>query len=248
MPQIHKAMMRRYAILVAGGSGSRMKSDIPKQFLEIAQKPVLFYTLEKFFGLSPVPEIIVVLPEKSIDFWKNLCQKHHLGIPHQIVVGGETRYQSVKNALSFIAKQNTEKALVAIHDGVRPLVDREILEESYQVASQRGSAVASVPLKDSIREVKSLSESKSIPRNNFRLIQTPQTFIFSEIWQAFNTIEDSEQITDDASVMEMAGKKVHLIEGNYENIKITTPEDLLFAEAFLQKYETNTQLISTKNG
>jgi len=230
-------MRQRYAILVAGGSGSRMKSDIPKQFLEIAQRPVLFYTLEKFSSLSPAPQIVLVLPEKNVDFWKNICQKHHFYLPHEVVLGGETRFQSVKNALGFIAKQSSEEALVAIHDGVRPLVDLQVLEVSYQVAAQVGSAVASVVLKDSIREVQNLSESKSVPRANFRLIQTPQTFIFSEIWQAFNKIKDSKYITDDASVMEMAGNNIHLIEGNYENIKITTPEDLIFAEAFIKKFK-----------
>jgi 2-C-methyl-D-erythritol 4-phosphate cytidylyltransferase len=119
---------------------------------------------------------------------------------------------------------------------VRPLVDVEVLERSYQIAAQEGSAVASVPLKDSIREAKSLLESKNVPRSNFRLIQTPQTFIFSEIWQAFNQIADNENITDDASVMEMSGKQIRLIDGNYENIKITTPEDLIFAEAYLRKF------------
>lgn len=228
--------MQRYAILVAGGNGSRMKSDIPKQFLEIAQKPVLFYTLEKFACVSPSPQIILVLPEKSVDFWKTLCQKYHFSLPHEIIFGGETRYQSVKNALTWIAEKNIEKGLVAIHDGVRPFVDLSVLEESYQVAAQKGSAVASVALKDSIREVQNFSESRSVPRGNFRLIQTPQTFVFAEIWQAFNQITDNQNITDDASVMELSGKKIHLIEGNYENIKITTPEDLIFAEAFVKKY------------
>ncbi|GAB4130532.1 MAG: 2-C-methyl-D-erythritol 4-phosphate cytidylyltransferase [Raineya sp.] len=230
--------MQRYAILVAGGSGSRMKSEVPKQFLEIAQKPVLFYTLEKFSLLSPPPKIILVLPEKSIDFWKNLCLKHNFLIPHDLVLGGATRYQSVKNALSFIAQSKPEKALVAIHDGVRPFVDLAVLEESYRVASQEGSAVASVPLKESIRAVQSLSDSKSVARSNFRLIQTPQTFIFSEIWQAFGKVPDGENITDDASVLEFSGKKIHLIEGNYENIKITTPEDLIFAEAYIKNKYT----------
>jgi 2-C-methyl-D-erythritol 4-phosphate cytidylyltransferase len=228
--------MQRYAILVAGGTGTRMKSDIPKQFLEIAQKPVLFYTLEKFACLSPSTQIILVLPEKSVDFWKTLCQKYHFTLPHEIVFGGETRYLSVKNALTRIAQKNAEKALVAIHDGVRPFVNLAVLEESYRVAAQKGSAVASVSLKDSIREVQSLSESRSVPRANFRLIQTPQTFIFSEIWEAFHQVTDNPNITDDASVMELSGKKIHLIEGNYENIKITTPEDLIFAEAFVKKY------------
>jgi len=228
--------MQRYALIVAGGSGLRMQSDTPKQFLEIAGKPILFHTIEKFFKLSLIPKIVLVLPEQSVDFWKNLCQKYFFMFAHEIVLGGKTRYQSVKNALSFIAENQTEEVLVAIHDGVRPLVDVEVLEKSYQIAAQEGSAVASVPLKDSIREAKSLLESKNVPRSNFRLIQTPQTFIFSEIWQAFNQITDNENITDDASVMEMSGKKIRLIDGNYENIKITTPEDLIFAEAYLRKF------------
>lgn len=226
--------MQRYAVIVAGGGGTRMKSDIPKQFLEMIGRPILCYTIEKFFILVPKPQIILVLPERNIDLWKNLCSKHNFTLAHTIVLGGDTRYQSVKNALGFIASQNVDNALVAIHDGVRPFVDLRVVEESFQVAAQEGSAVASVPLKDSIRELKSLSESKHVARANFRLIQTPQTFIFSEIWQAFNQISDSESITDDASVMEMAGKSIRLIDGNYENIKITTPEDLIFAEAYIK--------------
>ena len=231
--------MQRYAVIVAGGGGTRMKSDIPKQFLEITGRPILFYTIEKFFSLVPTPQIILVLPERSTDFWRSLCSKHNFTLAHKIVLGGDTRYQSVKNALSFIASQNTEKALVAIHDGVRPFVDLQVVEESFQIAAQEGSAVASVPLKDSIRELKSFSESKHVARANFRLIQTPQTFIFSEIWQAFNQINDNEHITDDASVMEMAGKPIRLIDGNYENIKITTPEDLIFAEAYIKMQRRN---------
>jgi 2-C-methyl-D-erythritol 4-phosphate cytidylyltransferase len=223
--------LSKYTILVAGGSGSRMQSEIPKQFLLLNGKPILFHTIEKFYQIDSQMQIIVVLPQKDMDYWEEICQKYHFSIPIKVVEGGATRYQSVKNGLTWIASQ-TQEALVAIHDGVRPLVSNVVVLNSFEIASVKGSAIASVTLKDSIREVIE-DKSKSVPRTAYRLIQTPQTFRFSEIWQAFQKVADSPEITDDASVYEKAGFEVTLIEGNYENIKITTPEDLKIAQAFL---------------
>lgn len=219
----------KYTILVAGGSGSRMQSEIPKQFLLLNGKPILFHTIEKFYQINT--NIVVVLPQKDMDYWEKICQKYNFLIPIQTIVGGATRYQSVKNGLTWVATQ-TQEALVAIHDGVRPLVSDSVILNSFEIASEKGSAIASVTLKDSIREVFE-DRSQSVPRTAYRLIQTPQTFRFSEIWQSFERVSDSPEITDDASVYEKAGFEVTLIEGNYENIKITTPEDLKIAQAFL---------------
>jgi 2-C-methyl-D-erythritol 4-phosphate cytidylyltransferase len=223
--------LSKYTILVAGGSGSRMQSEIPKQFLLLHEKPILFHTIEKFHQIDPQMQIVVVLPQKDINYWEEICQKHFFSISVQIVIGGATRYQSVKNGLTWVATQ-TKEALVAIHDGVRPLVSNVVVLNSFEIASKKGSAIASVTLKDSIREIFE-NGSQSVPRTAYRLIQTPQTFRFSEIWEAFEKVSDSLEITDDASVYEKAGFEVTLIDGNYENIKITTPEDLKIAQAFL---------------
>lgn len=222
----------KYAVIVAGGSGSRMQSEIPKQFLLLNDKPILFYTIEKFYHFDSSIRLLLVLPQKDISYWHTLCLTYNFTIPIEVIAGGDSRYASVKNGLAYIAKQNTE-ALVAIHDGVRPLVKEEVISESFRIAEQKGSAVASVALKDSIRKIAEQS-SENVPRNAYRLIQTPQTFLFSQIWSAFCSVSNSQELTDDASVYEKAGFQVFLIDGNYENIKITTPEDLKIALAFLK--------------
>jgi 2-C-methyl-D-erythritol 4-phosphate cytidylyltransferase len=230
--------LKRYAIIVAGGSGSRMQvgdspSQIPKQFLCIAGKPILMHTIERFAAPSDGSifgtPTIVVLPEKDFTTWERLCREYHFNIPVQLVVGGKTRFQSVKNGLAAIKGDG----LVAIHDGVRPFVSADMIEHSFQVAAAKGTAVAAVPLKDSIRLVEGES-NRALDRSMLRLIQTPQTFQISLIQQAFQ-VEESPDFTDDASVAERAGFPIHLMDGSYENIKITTPEDLIWAEAFFRK-------------
>ncbi len=225
----------KIALIVAGGSGKRMGSYMPKQFLEIAGKPILLHTLAVFEKICE--QIVLVLPQAEFDTWQSIAKKHRYTFKGYLVAGGETRYQSVKNGLQCLIEQNfTEDTLVAIHDGVRPFVKPEVIEKSFEIAQKQGSAVASVPLKDSIRLLKNaLEQSENVPREQFRLIQTPQTFLLGKIWQAFQQVPDSEKITDDASVFEQAGFSVTLIEGNYENIKITTPEDLLWAEILTKK-------------
>lgn len=230
----------KIGLIVAGGSGKRMGNNTPKQFLEIAGRPILMHTLETF--RTTCEKIVLVLPQNEFNLWQDLCQKYHYYFEGHLVTGGATRYQSVKNGLQFLAEINIPaNSLVAIHDGVRPFVKSEVIRNSFVVAQQKGSAVASIPLKDSIRLLEEgLSASRSIPRQQFRLVQTPQTFVFSKIWQAFQAVPDNPQITDDASVFEQAGYSVTLIEGNYENIKITTPEDLLLAEILARKNLRNT--------
>jgi 2-C-methyl-D-erythritol 4-phosphate cytidylyltransferase len=222
--EIVKFMFKKYAIIVAGGSGSRMKSDIPKQFIEVGGLPILMHTLKRFKEADSEIEIILVLPEAQFEYWSALCQKYKT-VPHQLVAGGKTRFQSGLNGLKVIDNEG----LVAIHDGVRPFVSTEIIIESYKVASNKGTAVVSVPSKDSVRV-----NGQAIDRSTVRLIQTPQTFQIPLIKKAFDT-EELSTFTDDASVAEHAGFEINLIEGNYENIKITTQEDLLWAEVILSK-------------
>jgi 2-C-methyl-D-erythritol 4-phosphate cytidylyltransferase len=217
-------LIKKYAIIVAGGSGSRMKSDIPKQFIEVGGLPILMHTLQRFKEADSTIEIILVLPESQFDYWEELCLKYNT-VPHQLVAGGKTRFQSGLNGLRVVDNEG----LVAIHDGVRPFVSAGIINESFKIASEKGTAVVSVPSKDSVRV-----NGQAIDRSTVRLIQTPQTFQISLIKKAFET-EELSTFTDDASVAEHAGFEINLIEGNYENMKITTPEDLLWAEVILCK-------------
>lgn len=219
--------MQKYAIVVAGGSGTRMKSELPKQFIKLAGKPILMHTLEAFH-FDDI-QIILVLPESQIPYWKELVDEHQFKIPHNIIAGGEQRFHSVKNGLSSI---KADDGLVAIHDGVRPLIKRQIISESFEQAKRAGNAIVSIQLKDSIRSITPHSNQQE-DRTNFRLIQTPQTFKIQLIKRAFEQ-EYTPSFTDDASVLEQAGHSINLIEGDYKNIKITTPEDLLVAETLLK--------------
>ena len=223
--------MQEYVIIVAGGSGSRMKSDIPKQFLPVNGLPVLMHTIRAFAGYSKNLRIIVVLPSEQFGFWEELCKKHSFAITHQLVAGGKTRFHSVKNGLNCIIEQ--DEFLVAVHDGVRPVISREIIAESFTKAASHGAAVVSVPLKDSIRIVGQNEGNKAMDRTLFRLIQTPQTFRSSWMKAAF-AADYHESFTDCASVLEAWGYHIQLIDGAYENIKITTPEDLRWAEIYLK--------------
>lgn len=221
--------MQEYAIIVAGGSGSRMKSDIPKQFLSVNRLPVLMHTLLAFRNYSSSLHIILVLPENQFSFWDELCTQHHFSVSYQLVAGGETRFNSVKNGLDTI---QSDEGLVAVHDGVRPVITKEIISNSFGKAAEFGAAVVSVPLKDSIRRADK-NGNIALDRSLFRLIQTPQTFRLDWMRKAFDHAYQPV-FTDCASVLEFEGYPIHLIEGSYENIKITTPEDLKWAEVYLQ--------------
>lgn len=223
--------MEEYAIIVAGGSGTRMQSNMPKQFLLLAGKPVLMHTIEAFLHYSKRVKIILVLPESSISLWDNLCTEHECSYPIEIAHGGLTRSESVINGLNAIKNHDS---LVAIHDGVRPLVRPEIIGASFKLAQLHGCAIAATRLKESLRLVdKDLT--KSIDRSKYRSIQTPQTFRTELIKAAYSNLKSNVEFTDDASVAEENGLKISLFEGSYENIKITTSEDLLFAEALIGK-------------
>ena len=217
---------KKFAIIVAGGSGSRMQSEIPKQFLFLKDKPIIAHTINTFLKCNC--HIIVVLPENHLNTFKNTLLTHCDSENIELVIGGKTRFESVKNGLSSV----NENALVAIHDAVRPFVTTEIINTSFETAKEYGSAICSVDLKDSIRFVsKSGNESKD--RTQFKLIQTPQTFQSTLLLAAYSQ-EYNDSFTDDASVLEANGGKIQLIEGDYKNIKITTPEDLLVANAFIR--------------
>jgi len=223
------AQLPEYAIIVAGGSGSRMQHDQPKQFIEVAGKPILMHTIWQFYKYNPAIRLIVVLPAQQLDAWQALCRKHNFTISHEAVPGGATRFGSVKNGLNAVQGEG----LVAVHDGVRPFVDTETIKAAYEAAAKYGSAVVAVSLKDSIRELTAAGESKSVSRTNYKLVQTPQCFRAGMLRQAYEQPEQAH-FTDDAAVVESMGGSITLVEGSYRNIKITTPEDLLLAEAFVR--------------
>jgi 2-C-methyl-D-erythritol 4-phosphate cytidylyltransferase len=220
-----------YALIVAGGSGSRMQKSTPKQFLLIGGKPILLHTLEAFYRNDPATQIILVLPASQAGHWKELRQEYQCRVPHSIVEGGNSRFQSVKNGLMLVPPES----VVAIHDGVRPFISPEIISLAYRTAIEKGTAISSVGLKESIRRINSTG-SQTEDRSAFRLVQTPQAFLARLIKEAYRQAE-SPHFTDCASVAEAAGHPVTLIEGSYENIKITTPEDLILAEALLKQKE-----------
>lgn len=218
----------KIALVVAGGKGERMQTDIPKQFIEIQGKPILMHTLEAFLQYEATIQIVLVLPAIQIKFWKNLCKKHAFDIPHQIVEGGQTRFLSVKNGLDVIYVP----ALVAVHDGVRPLVSVDTIARCFNSAEEFGNAIPTMDLVESIRFVDT-NGSQSVDRAAYKLVQTPQVFDAELLKKAYEQ-EYSPLFTDDASVVEALGTKVHLVEGNRENIKITTGFDLQLAEILIK--------------
>ncbi len=211
-----------FAIIVAGGSGSRMQSSVPKQFLLLKDKPILQHTIEQFLAVLPAEQIILALPAVEQFTWAVLCEQHGFNPPIQLVDGGATRFQSVRNGLRAI---QAGAGIVAVHDGVRPFITPAIIRNSFDTAARTGSAVTCVPVKDSVRVIGPDGGSQAVDRSQYRLVQTPQTFALDAFRQAFR-VEEQPFFTDCASVMEYAGFPVTLIEGAYENIKITTPDDL----------------------
>lgn len=218
--------MKKYAVIVAAGSGKRMGSEIPKQFLELAGKPVLMHSIGHFREYDDKTIIIVVLPQEQIPYWKSLLERYSFRIPHIIVKGGDKRFHSVRNGLEMV----DASGLVAIHDGVRPLVSKETIRRCFEAAGKNGSAIPVISPADSIRMVTGQG-SVSVNRLHVKLVQTPQVFDANLIKKAYLQ-EYSDDFTDDATVLERAGETVFLVEGNPENIKITNPEDLLVAETF----------------
>lgn len=220
--------MKKALILVAGGTGTRMRSSIPKQFLELNGKPLIFHTLNQFLAVYPELEVVLVMHPNYVNFWHEQCQKHGFTHPVKVVDGGAERFHSVKNGLDEI---EAEHGVVAVHDAVRPFPSKECIERCFTMAEEQGAAIPVVTLVDSIRKVHG-SSSIAEDRADFRLVQTPQCFSVTLLREAYHQ-QYKDEFTDDASVVEAFGHKIQLVEGNRENVKITTPDDLIFAQAWL---------------
>lgn len=222
--------IKKYVIIVAGGKGERMGASIPKQFLELAGKPILIHTLEKFRATFPSIEIILALPKNQVDFWEGLFHTYKTPhLHHHIVFGGATRFNSVQNALKLV----TEKSLVAIHDGVRPLVNTDTIKRCFEAAQEKGNAIPVVEVVDSLRQYAPEEKiNNAVARSCYRIVQTPQCFTSELILKAYKQDFD-ELFTDDATVVEKLGETINLVAGNRENIKLTNKEDLILAEALL---------------
>ena len=215
-----------YVIIVAGGKGLRMGSDVPKQFLPIGGKPVLMRTLERFREYSPTLQIILVLPKAQQDYWKGLCQKHNFTVVYQLADGGETRFHSVQHGLALIP--DDAEGVVGVHDGVRPFPSIDVIRDCYETAHKKKAVIPVIPVVETLRHVTEGTK----PRGDYRLVQTPQCFDI-QLLKAANRRPYNDGFTDDASVVEAFGFDVTLVEGNRENIKITTPYDLKIAEVLI---------------
>ena len=222
-------LLSKSVIIAGGGTGNRMGSDIPKQFLLLKNKPVLMHTIQRFFDYDNNIEIIVALPASQIDYWKDLCKKYDFKISHIILKGGNTRFQSIKNCL-FVLKT---EGLTAVHDAVRPFVSFETIKNCFEIAAEKDAAIPVLEPVESLRVI-SCDNSSTCNRELYRLVQTPQVFKTSILKKAYEQ-EYSENFTDDASVVEKSGVKIHLVNGNRENIKITSPMDLVIGEAIYEK-------------
>jgi len=226
-----KKELLKSVIIVAGGSGKRMNNLIPKQFLLLRDLPVLMHTVLKFYNFNADIEIVLVLPENNIEIWKNLCKKHQFNINHKMTKGGKERFFSVKNGLDLIEHKS---GLIAIHDGVRPLIDSETILKGLLTAEKHQTAIPVIDVTDSIRLVEK-DKNFQLDRNKLKRVQTPQIFDIQLIKEAYKK-DFNPDYTDDASVVEAAGHKIFLFEGNIENIKITTKFDLDFAEFLTTKF------------
>lgn len=221
--------MEKYVIIVAGGKGLRMGGDIPKQFVPINGMPVLMRTIEAFYAYDPQINIILVLPSAHQAYWKGLCEEYHFSIPYQLANGGETRFHSVKNGLALIPSTG---GVVGVHDGVRPFVAQSVIKECYEQAAQLQAVVPVTEVLETVRYIREDGGSETVPRDRYKLVQTPQVFTVDLLKKAYAQ-EYIPLFTDDASVVEHCGATVHLVKGNIENIKLTTPFDLKVAEALL---------------
>ncbi len=228
-----------YIIIVAGGKGSRMGSDIPKQFLPIGGKPVLMRTLERFREYSDDIQIILVLPEAQQEYWHQLCDEYHFDVEYTLANGGQTRFHSVQNGLAKVP--DDAQGVVGVHDGVRPFPGIEVIKNCYETARTAKAVIPVIPVVETVRQlIDSDSQlsilnsqlSKTVPRDQYRLVQTPQTFDI-QLLKSANRQPYNDGFTDDASVVEAFGHKITLVEGNRENIKITTPYDLKIAEVLI---------------
>ena len=215
-----------YVIIVAGGKGLRMGSDIPKQFLPIGGKPVLMRTLERFRAYDDALQIILVLPEAQQAYWRELCGQYHFDVEYRLANGGQTRFHSVQNGLALVPDE--AEGVVGVHDGVRPFPSIEVIRNCYETARTKKAVIPVIPVVETVRHLEG-DKSVTVPRGDYRLVQTPQTFDI-QLLKAANRQPYNDGFTDDASVVESYGFEITLVEGNRENIKITTPYDLKIAE------------------
>ena len=220
--------MKRYAIIVAGGKGLRMGGELPKQFIPIAGRPVLMRTLDAFHACDASIQLILVLPRDHQAYWHELCAQYQFAVPHRIADGGATRFHSVQSGLSLV---DAPEALVAVHDGVRPFVSPEVIRRCYAEAEAHGAVVPVIPVVETVRQLTG-EGSVTVDRNAYRLVQTPQTFRATLLRRAYEQ-PYTDAFTDDASVVEALGEAVTLVDGNRENIKLTTPFDLIVAKALV---------------
>lgn len=221
--------MERSTIIVAGGSGKRMGAAVPKQFLLLAGRPILCHTIEAFHRFDPAMQLIVVLPKEQIDGWRTLCTTHGFTIEHIVVSGGEERFHSVREGL----KEVKHDGLVAVHDGVRPLVSEDLIDRCFAAAEAHGAAIPVVPVSSSVRELVG-EGSRAVDRSRFRMVQTPQCFRLELLRKAFENPYDPS-FTDEATLVERIGLVVHLVLGEECNIKVTTPLDLILATTLLER-------------
>ena len=218
-----------YVIIVAGGKGLRMGSDIPKQFLPISGRPVLMWTLERFREYSSDLQIILVLPEAQQDYWRLLCEEYHFDVEYQLANGGQTRFHSVQNGLALVP--DDAEGVVGVHDGVRPFPSIKVIKDCYETARTAKAVIPVIPVVETVRHLEK-EGSVTVPRDEYKLVQTPQTFDI-QLLKAANRQPYNDGFTDDASVVESYGHEITLVEGNRENIKITTPYDLKIAEVLI---------------
>jgi 2-C-methyl-D-erythritol 4-phosphate cytidylyltransferase len=223
------AAAMEYVIIVAGGKGLRMGSDIPKQFLPIGGKPVLMRTIERFREYSADLQIILVLPEAQQEYWLELCKKYDFKVEYQLANGGQTRFHSVQNGLTLVP--DDAEGVVGVHDGVRPFPSIDVIHRCYETARTAKAVIPVIPVVETVRHLEGKG-SVTVPRGDYRLVQTPQTFDI-QLLKAANRQPYNEGFTDDASVVESYGHNITLVEGNRENIKITTPYDLKIAEILI---------------
>lgn len=221
--------MKQNIIIVAGGKGLRIGGELPKQFIPIGGKPILMHTIEAFYNYNKNIHIVLVLPASHRDYWAKLCVEYNFTIPHVITLGGKTRFHSVKNGLELVAE-----GIVGVHDGARPFVSVNLIKNCYESAKESGAVIPVINPIDSLRQITEDSNSHIIDRSKIKAVQTPQIFNVDILKKAYET-DFSPQFTDDASVVESSGVKVHLIDGEVTNIKVTTPFDLQIAELLVNK-------------
>ena len=223
--------MKTVAIIVAGGSGMRFGAELPKQFLELGGKPILMRSIGAFANSGNCPvDVIVTLPSDQMDLWQRLCDRYGFGVPHRVVPGGETRWHSVKHALDSMGDVN-EVDIIAVHDGVRPMVTADVICRTIAAARRDGAAIPVVALNDSVRQVVG-EASHALDRSTLRAVQTPQAFDARLLLDAYS-LPYQPTFTDDASVVEQRGHPITLVEGDPHNLKITRPMDLALAEYLL---------------